>query len=166
MQIITHGGSIRRKELAKNLIYFLNSFNKQYDNNIKISIRFRPDKECDGSCQQAGNNRFLLVINPNLPVSRFIQVVIHEYTHIRQTYSDKCITDCSGKTVWRGKVYSKHYIDPDRKEYWLAPWEVEAVGMQTIMCDYLENRLSINLNDLTWVNCGSLITSLKDQELR
>ena len=166
MQIATVNGSIRRKKLAINLLGFLNSFNNQYDRNIKISLQFKATNDCDGSCQQDGNNKFTLTVNPNLTVKRFIEVIIHEYTHIRQTYGDKCSTDVSGKTIWRGKVYSKHYIDPQRKEYWLAPWEIEAVGMQTIMCDYLENRLEIDLTDLTWLNCESLITSLKTMELR
>ena len=166
MQITTHGGSIRRKSLAINLLHFINNINPQYDKNIKLSLKFRRLSDCDGSCQQAGNNKYLLLVDPTLPLKRFVEVVIHEYTHIRQTYSDGCTTDCAGKTMWRGRMYSKNYIDPGRKEYWLAPWEIEAVGMQHIMCDYLEDRLGIDLSELTWNNCQSLITLLKDMELR
>lgn len=165
MQISVQGSTIRRKQLVNNLLLFLNRFNKQYDRNLKIDVMLRRVTDCDGSCQQSGNNTFKLIVDPNLPIRRFIEVVIHEYTHIRQTYSDKCFTDCGGRTTWRGKTYSKNYIDPDRREYWLAPWEIEAVGMQNIMCDYLESRLEIDLSELTWLNCGMFITTLKDMEL-
>lgn len=165
MRIYIKGGSKPKRDLAHAIC---DMFRKQFDKlhpSVKINISINRSTECDGSLQISGNNRFVLIVSNTLDITRFIEVMIHELTHARQYYTNNCTTDCAGVTIWSGKKYDKHYINPKRSEYWIAPWEIEAFGMQSIVLQMLEFKHEISISHLTWRNCKHLISEIKKIKL-
>lgn len=165
MKLIIKGGTKRRNDLIKSILS-LSHNHLTKDEKFTVHVVFRQSRDFDGACGVIGKDKFLIEINRNLTVRRFIEVLIHEFTHAKQTLLDNCITECSGVTYWRGKKFSNRFIRIDYPEYWTAPWEIEAVGVQHNLISFIEHKLGVDIDDMTWLNCQSLIHALKDKGLR
>jgi hypothetical protein len=56
-----------------------------------------------------------------------LSVLAHEFIHVKQ-YTLGQLKDEGMYSYWKGKKYEN--AEPDSKEYYFSPWEVEAFGMQ------------------------------------
>lgn len=168
MNIVVTGGSKRRRDLAKEVLLITsNHLTKPFNRRLKIQVKFRSSSDCDASQEAIDKFSHIIIINPTADVRYTVELLIHEFTHIKQTLSDGCNTDASGTTYWHGKRYCNKSLDPRNSNYWTAPWEIEAFGMQKTLSMFIDQKLTYGtLDDYTWLNCGNLIKELKSNKFR
>ena len=109
---------------AKELIY-----NTRIRNNCHTEIRFCPNIDEFGYASIEDYNtknkprRFLIEINSHIGSRRILETLAHEMVHVKQYIEGETNDDL---TKWRGKK-----INPDKIDYWIQPWEIDAYGRET-----------------------------------
>jgi hypothetical protein len=66
---------------------------------------------------------FIIEINPLIGSRRMLETLAHEMVHIKQYIFGETNDEL---TKWRNKK-----IDPDKIDYWVQPWEIDAYGRET-----------------------------------
>lgn len=103
--------------------------NKRIRNNCITEIRFCNDiKEYGFASIESYNTRnkprkFLIEIHPNIGSRNIFGTLAHEMVHIKQYIEGETNDEL---TKWRGKK-----INPDKIDYWIQPWEIDAYGRET-----------------------------------
>ena len=165
MRLIILNGTKRRRDMGRTIFQYLGDmFDLPKD--FRVTLHFVHCSNSAGTCMSSGPKAFRIEISDRSDVETTIRLLVHEFTHLMQTLVNKCITDAAGVTYYNGKRYSKKYINPECIEYWYAPWEIDARGMENTIIDLISYRLNICPAYLTWHNCGSLITALKGNRVR
>ena len=101
----------------------------------------REDIEEDGLCEYEYDNItprcFSIEISKKLKGDEFIKTIAHELVHVKQyvTGQLKERYKPSSHLLWRNEI-----VEPTEKNYFDAPWEVEAREMEEKLFDLFENR--------------------------
>lgn len=92
-----------------------------------------------GKNDETSLKQYIVCCNPHISDILLTDCIAHEFTHIKQYHKGE-LQDL-GKTehVWQGK--KKSIIEPI--DYWFAPWEVEARGMEQAMGQYLFTKANV-----------------------
>ncbi len=98
-------------------------------NNCLTEIHF--DKELDeygfASVEDYNSRKqprhFIIEINPLIGSRRILETLAHEMVHVKQYIFGETN---DALTKWRNKK-----IDPDKIDYWIQPWEIDAYGRET-----------------------------------
>ena len=107
------------KELVKNT---------RIRNNCHVEIRFCPKiTEYGYASIEEYNTRkkprkFLIEINPIIGSRRILETLAHEMVHVKQYIEGETNDEL---TRWRGKK-----VNPDKIDYWVQPWEIDAYGRE------------------------------------
>jgi len=100
--------------------------------------------------------KFLIEIHPHIGSRRILETLAHEMVHVKQ-YIDGETND--ELTRWRGKR-----VDPDKIDYWIQPWEIDAYGREPglltkfavaehlweTFTDFIDPSGPINYNPIAW----------------
>jgi hypothetical protein len=103
--------------------------NTRIRNNCFAEIRFcaKIDEYGFASIEEYNTRKkprnFLIEINPFIGSRRILETLAHEMVHVKQ-YIDGETND--ELTRWRGKK-----VNPDKIDYWIQPWEIDAYGRET-----------------------------------
>lgn len=86
-----------------------------------------------GKDDETALKQYIIYCNPHVSDALLIECIAHEFTHIKQYHKGE-LRDL-GKTehIWHGK--NKSIMEPI--DYWFAPWEIEARGMEQAIGQYL-----------------------------
>jgi hypothetical protein len=103
--------------------------NSRIRNNCFTEIRFSTKIDdyglasiVDYNTQKQPRN-FLIEIHPYIGSRRILETLAHEMVHIKQYIENETNDQL---TRWRGKR-----VDPDKIDYWVQPWEIDAYGRET-----------------------------------
>jgi hypothetical protein len=103
--------------------------NNRIRNNCYTEIRFCPSIDEYGFASIEDYNtrkqprKFLIEINPYIGSRRILETLAHEMVHVKQYIEGETNDEL---TRWRGKK-----INPDKIDYWIQPWEIDAYGRET-----------------------------------
>jgi len=113
-------------------------FTPQMVRNISVRVKFYKNMENYGETEVEDYNlsgkprHFILHIRKDITDKEIIQTIAHEMVHVKQyTYNELN----EGMTMWRGKK-----IGVDQYGYYDSPWEIEAHGLEVILCDKFYER--------------------------
>lgn len=102
--------------------------NTRVRNNCFTEIRFCKKLNEYGFASVNGYNtrkqarKFLVELHPGIGARNILETLAHEMVHIKQyVYNETNDT----LTRWRGKR-----INPDKVDYWIQPWEIDAFGRE------------------------------------
>lgn len=102
--------------------------NTRIRNNCHTEIRFcsKIDEYGFASIEEYNTankpRKFLIEINPNIGSRRILETLAHEMVHVKQYIEGETNDEL---TKWRGKR-----INPDKIDYWVQPWEIDAYGRE------------------------------------
>jgi hypothetical protein len=102
--------------------------NTRIRNNCTTQILFSSKIDDYGLASIEGYNtqnqprQFLIELHPHIGSRRILETLAHEMVHVKQ-YIENETNDAL--TRWRGKR-----IDPDKIDYWVQPWEIDAYGRE------------------------------------
>ena len=108
-------------------------------NNIHLDIEIVRNLDVEGDCTNEDdhkNPRYFTIRLKQQPIDEMIRTMSHEMVHVKQYAKNELGKELSvargGKglriaTRWMGKFWT-----PTKKEdeYWDAPWEIQAYGME------------------------------------
>jgi hypothetical protein len=103
--------------------------NKRIRNNCTTQILFssKIDEYGFASIEDYNTKKqprsFLIEIHPHLGSRRILETLAHEMVHVKQYIENETNDEL---TRWRGKK-----VDPDKIDYWVQPWEIDAYGRET-----------------------------------
>lgn len=84
--------------------------------------------EHEGAMVKMTKDSFIIWVASQPTVRKLLYIVFHEMTHVKQAVFDGWEQhDTENLATWKGKVVP--YDVDDDKDYWNAPWEVEARAM-------------------------------------
>ena len=103
--------------------------NKRIRNNCHTIIKFSPKITEYGYASITGFNtrkqprKFLIEVHPGIGARNILETLAHEMVHVKQYIMNET-NDTLSK--WRGKK-----INPEKVDYWIQPWEIDAFGRET-----------------------------------
>lgn len=103
--------------------------NTRIRNNCTTEVRFSTKIDEYGFASiedyntQKQPRRFLIEIHPHIGSRRILETLAHEMVHVKQYIENETNDEL---TRWRGKR-----VDPDKIDYWVQPWEIDAYGRET-----------------------------------
>lgn len=83
----------------------------------------------EAECEKVNGNEYIIYMQEGMTERRAIEVLGHELTHVKQYVFDGLDLETA---YFKGEEY---YNDTDL-DYWFAPWEVEARGMELAFWAY------------------------------
>ena len=83
----------------------------------------------DSECEKINADEYIIYLHKDMSERRTIEVLGHELTHVKQYVFDGLDLETA---YFKGDY---HYHDSDL-DYWFAPWEVEARGMELAFWAY------------------------------
>lgn len=114
----------RKRELVRHALSHANWYLALYTWEDKVTIRLSGDEYSPGLCCDMGD-RIVIKLSGAQSDRDIVEVLFHELTHAVQ-YACDDLRDVEEGTLWHGKLYEGDFEDTSTKEYWDAPWEVEA----------------------------------------
>ena len=102
--------------------------NTRIRNHCYTEIRFSPKITEYGFASIVDYNtrkqprKFLIELHPHIGSRRILETLAHEMVHIKQYIENETNDEL---TRWRGKR-----VDPDKIDYWVQPWEIDAYGRE------------------------------------
>jgi hypothetical protein len=107
------------KRMAKNIYLTLSIESMGKDRNYAL---------CEWDHDNLRPRDFTITIDKNLGEKDFLRALAHEMVHLKQ-YARGELRELykPKKVVWKGV---DHDVDSPDHDYWFAPWEIEAYGME------------------------------------
>ena len=117
--------TMRKRALIRDALEYANFHLELYNFDELVYIRLSWDKHIPGLCCDLGD-RLVIKVSGNQSEHDIVETLFHELTHVRQ-YANVDLDDIDDNTCWwKGHQYRGTFEDTESKDYWNAPWEVEA----------------------------------------
>lgn len=117
--------TMRKRALIRDALEYANFHLELYNFDELVYIRLSGDKHIPGLCCDLGD-RLVIKVSGNQSEHDIVETLFHELTHVRQ-YANVDLDDIDDNTCWwKGHQYRGTFEDTESKDYWNAPWEVEA----------------------------------------
>jgi hypothetical protein len=117
--------TMRKRALIRDALEYANCHLGLYNFDFPVHIRLSGEKYSPGLCCDLGD-RLVIKVSGNQPDQEIVETLFHELTHARQ-YANCDLDDIDENTCWwKGHQYRGNFEDTESKDYWNAPWEVEA----------------------------------------
>jgi len=111
--------------LIRDALEYANCHLELYNFDFPVHIRLSGDKYSPGLCCDLGDH-LVVKVSGNQPDQEIVETLFHELTHARQ-YANCDLDDIDENACWwQGHQYRGTFEDTESKDYWNAPWEVEA----------------------------------------
>ena len=94
------------------------------DESAVLELKLVADEREDGcAIEMVRHERYVVRISKGRSVKKTLDTIFHEMTHIKQYFRDGFMMTVEGdKVFWK---HEERDFD-EEKDYWKAPWEVEA----------------------------------------
>lgn len=139
MKITIKGGNKRYREVIEDMLPWLGKKlfprihkDVQLEIDIKNISKYLASTCPNGDYLKSTRPRiFEIELHNRIKIRQLRLVLIHELVHVKQYASGKLFDYDRGVTRYLDKFYDTSAIsDTDYDEYWMAPFEIEARGME------------------------------------
>lgn len=118
---------------------------KEVLKNLTITIILKKEVPFYAEMDETGTNRFTVWIQNKMTKKWVLVSIFHEMTHIKQfiTGQMKDLNPEGTKVIWNSRILEYDDDDPLRRDYYRAPWEVEAYGREHTLWQLWKRRKAI-----------------------